>query len=221
MARQIEKNNDNATHKRADFVAFKTHLKGGAIPNGDCEIYVYRGGYGGCNCVENNRFNLCFIVSTDIAKKYNGDASEIMKKVVCENERAEQSLHNAEITDEWLAVPIESYGRASLSPAEGLLTIGDAAAFIDPFTGSGILLALESAKIAAEVIGSGLTSEHSFANISAEYKRRYSHAFDRRLRISSLVRHAAFVPFLAETVIKALSLSDSLTHRLAKATRPA
>ncbi|MBK8466967.1 MAG: NAD(P)/FAD-dependent oxidoreductase [Chloracidobacterium sp.] len=219
LARQIEKNDENFRHKRADFVAFKTHLNGATIPHGDCEIYAYRGGYGGCNCVENNRFNLCFIVSTEIAKKYNSDASEILKKVVCENQRAAFSLRNVEIIDDWLAVPIESYGRAELAPTKGLLTIGDAAAFIDPFTGSGILLALESSKIAASVINDGLVSQSSFAEIANEYKRQYSISFDRRLRISSFVRHAAFVPFLAETVIKTLAMSDRLTSRLAKATR--
>ncbi len=221
LARQIEKINDNVIRKRADFVAFKTHLKGVNIPNGNCEIYAYRGGYGGCNRVENNRFNACIIVSTAIARKYNSDAAEIMNKVVCENKRAAHSLCNAEIIDDWLAVPIESYGRTELTPADGLLTVGDSAAFIDPFTGSGILLALESAKIAANVITDGFSSEYSLAEIADEYKRQYSCAFDRRLKISSLVRHAAFAPFLAETVIKILSLSDSLTQRLAKATRPA
>ena len=220
LARQIEKTKGNVKHARADFVAFKTHLKGVVVPDGDCEIYAYRGGYGGCSRVENGIHNLCFIVSAKLARKYNSDAAEIVKKVVCENTRAAHALRDAEIVDEWLAVPIENYGRAALAPADGLLTIGDAAAFIDPFTGSGILLALESAKIAAKVITDGFSSEHSFTEISSEYKRRYAHAFDRRLRISSLVRHAAFVPFLAETVIKGLALSDRLARRLARATRP-
>ncbi len=220
LARQVEKETANLKRKRANFVAFKTHLKGANIPKGNCEIYAYRGGYGGCNCVENDRFNLCYIVSADLAKKHGSDAAEIMKHVVFKNERAATSLHDAEIVEEWLAVPIESYGRAPLAPAEGLLTVGDAAAFIDPFTGSGILLALESAKIAAEVIANGISTHRSFADIAAEYSRRYALAFDRRLKTSSLVRHAAFAPFLAETVIRTLSLSNTLTRRLAKATRP-
>lgn len=221
LARQVERTDETIERKRADFVAFKTHLKGANIPDGDCEIYAHRGGYGGCVRVESDHHNLCFIVSTDIAKKYTGDAAEILKKVVRKNERAEHSLRNAEIVDDWLAVPIERYGRASLAPVEGLLTIGDAAAFIDPFTGSGILLALESAKIAGNVITDGFTSNLSFSEIAREYQMQYSHAFDRRLRISSFVRHAAFVPFFAETLIKGLSLSRGLTRRIAQATRPA
>lgn len=216
LARQVD---EYQKRERAEFVAFKTHLKGARIPDGDCEIYAYRGGYGGLNRVENGMHNLCFIVSARVAKKYGGKAVGMMKNVVCENKQAQRSLAGAEIVEDWLAVPIESYGRAALTPADGLLAVGDAAAFIDPFTGSGILLALESAKIAANVIDNGLSSEHSFAEISGEYDRQYSRAFDRRLRISSLVRHAAFVPFLAESVIKALSLSERLTRRLAKATR--
>ncbi|MFN0279849.1 MAG: NAD(P)/FAD-dependent oxidoreductase [Pyrinomonadaceae bacterium] len=222
LARQIEKENDGNRRRRADFVAFKTHLAGAKVPDGDCEIYAYRGGYGGSTRVEDGLHNLCFIVSSKIAKNFNGDANRLLKEIVCENKSAFQSLNGARIVEDWLAVPIENYGRAGLLPARGLLTIGDAAAFIDPFTGSGILLALESAKIAAEVITDELTrpdNTHSFEVIAQKYRKQYSLAFDRRLRISSLVRHAAFLPFLAETVIKVLSLNESLTRCLARATR--
>jgi len=224
LARQIEKANDNGKGKRAEFVAFKTHLEGANIPVGVCEIYGYGGGYGGCSHVENGRFNLCFVVSAAIAKKYGGDAAEIMKKVVFKNERAQNALCDAMIVEDWLAVPIESYGRTELAPANGLLTIGDAAAFIDPFTGSGILLALESSKLAAGVITNEFlkaTTERSFTTLAGNYQTQYASAFDRRLRICSLLRYAAFVPFLGETVVKGLALSSRLTRLLAKATRPA
>jgi len=223
LARQVEKANETGKSKRAEFVAFKTHLEGVNIPDGDCEIYAYLGGYGGCSRVENGLHNLCFIISSEITKQFRGDANEILRNVVFKNKRADFSLRDSRIVDDWLAVPIENYGRAELAPADGLLCVGDAAAFIDPFTGSGILLALESAKVAAGVIIDEFSrpeSTRSFETIAREFHRQYAAAFDRRLRISSLVRHVAFVPFLAETVIRGLSLSRTLTHRLATATRP-
>ncbi len=223
LARQIEKATDNGTRNRADFVAFKTHLESANIPDGDCEIYAYRGGYGGCSRVEKGFHNLCFIIAAKVAKKYGGDAAEMLKNVVFENERATRSLRDARPVKDWLAVPIESYGRAEIAPADGLLTIGDAAAFIDPFTGSGILLALESAKIAAGVITNELLkpeTHRSFTALAHNYQTQYAAAFDRRLRISSFVRHTAFVPLLAEFVIKTLALSDRLTCLLARSTRP-
>lgn len=222
LARYIEKATGSVRPVRAEFVAFKTHLEDTAVPPGDCEIYAYRGGYGGSSRVENGLDNFCFIVSAAIAKKHGGDARTLMQNVVFTNKRALHSLGKAQIVDEWLAVPIARYGRADLAPAEGLLTVGDAAAFIDPFTGSGILLALESSRIAADHIGNEFAlpaAERSFASIAGKYALRYSATFDRRLRVCSLLRHAAFVPFFAETVIRALSLSERLTRRLVRATR--
>lgn len=221
LAREIEREKLDQKRTRADFVAFKAHLRRAHIPKGVCEIYAYGGGYGGCSSVEDGLYNLCFIVSAEMARKYNTNAAEIVNNVVCANQRAAQALQNAAFVDDWLAVPIENYGKASLAPADGLLTIGDAAAFIDPFTGSGMLLALESAKVATNVITANFASHTPFSELVKEYQQQYSRKFDRRLRISSFVRQVAFVPFLAETVIKILSVSETLTHRLAKATRSA
>jgi len=223
LSRQIEKAARSEKRNRAKFVAFKTHLENAAIRSADCEIYAYRGGYGGCSPVEGDRYNLCFIVASDIAKAHGGDAERIMRAVVFANTQAARALKNARVVDSWWAVPIESYGRNELAPANGLLTIGDAAAFIDPFTGSGILLALESSKIAAAVVTdcrpqTGPKSD--FTRLAAEYDKRYGAEMDRRLRVSSLLRRIAFAPLLAETVIKGMALSEGLTHRLARATRP-
>lgn len=212
LARRFEKKEER---KRAEYVAFKTHLENACVPQDRCEIYVYRGGYGGCNRVENNLYNFCFITSADDAKKFGGDAERVMREVVFTNRRAAESLGQARIIENWHAVSIESFGRGSLVPAKGLLTIGDAAAFIDPFTGSGMLLALESAKIAANAITKNSN------NLASEYQKQYSETFDSRLRVCSLLRHAAFIPFLAEATITILSLSDSLRRRLVKATRQA
>jgi len=208
---------ENERRTKADFVAFKTHLTGVNIPTGDCEIYAYRGGYGGCSGVENGRHNLCFIVSAKLAKQYSGDAESIMRNVLFANHRAKGALQNAVASEPWLAVAIENYGRFNLAPADGLIAVGDAAAFIDPFTGSGMLLALECSRIAAAAIETN--NGQSFAGLADAYSREHSRSFDKRLRVSSLLRNIAFVPFLAESTIKLLSLSTALTRRIARSTR--
>lgn len=221
LARRIEKERGEAKRNRARFVAFKTHLEGARVPVDQCEIYVYRGGYGGSNRVEKGLFNFCFIASAEDVKKY-GDAEKVMREVVFTNKRAALNLGQAKIVEDWQAVSIESFGRGKLIPAEGLLTIGDAAAFIDPFTGSGMLLALESAKIAADAIVRvlpNLDTSVGFRSLMHEYQKQYSATFDSRLRVCSWLRHIAFVPFLAEATITALSLSERFRRRLVKATR--
>src|SRR4029079_16667259 len=84
--------------------------------------------------------------------------------------------------------------RRQPSPPKGLLTIGDSAAFIDPFTGSGMLMALESGELAAEVIN---RHGNDLDAVEADYTAEYLRKFDCRLRISGWLRRAAFKPRLA------------------------
>jgi flavin-dependent dehydrogenase len=133
-------------------VAFKAHLSKTRVAPGACEIYFYRGGYGGLSTIEDGLSNLCFIVNARDVRAHNSDATRLMREVVCENRRAADALHDAEVRSDWLAVSLESFGRHLPAPMAGLLAIGDAASFIDPFTGSGMLMALESGELAAGAI---------------------------------------------------------------------
>ena len=201
--------------RAAKYVAFKTHLRDARVANGACEIYAYPGGYGGCNRVEGDLYNLCFIASATLTKRLGSDPERVMREMVFANVRAAETMRDAVIAKPWIAVPIQGFGRSTLVPADGLITVGDAAAFIDPFTGSGMLMALESGRIASEAI----LASTGFSELVVKYQKAYSAAFDRRLRVCSLIRHVAFVPFLAESTISLLSLSTALRRRLARATR--
>ena len=217
LARRLD--TSGSPKKAATHVAFKTHLKGARVLPSTCEIYVYRGGYGGCNRVQDGLYNLCFIASAADAKRLGSDPERLMREVVFTNRRAEAAMSDAAAVKPWLAVPIERFGRGEMVPANGLLTVGDAAAFIDPFTGSGMLLALESAEIAADAIVGSIVKDLEFGSIANEYRRLYAERFNRRLRVCSVLRHAAFVPFLAGSLITVLSLSKKMTEGLARATR--
>ena len=210
------------------FVAFKAHLENTAAAGGACEIYFYRGGYGGLSGVEGGVSNLCFIVSADEVRRHGSDPEMVMREVVMKNSRASFTLASARATTPWISVALDTFGPGKLAPARGLISIGDAAAFIDPFTGSGMLMALESGLIAAQTISRHLTeltradrkAGQSLAKLAQDYEREYSRVFNSRLRCSAFLRRAAFVPFLAEASILIFGPSARLRRRLARATRP-
>jgi flavin-dependent dehydrogenase len=210
------------------FVAFKTHLENTRAAGGACEIYFYRGGYGGLSGVEGGVSNLCFIVSADEVRRLGSDPEVVMREVVMTNARASYTFAKARASTPWLSVSLDTYGRRSLTPVAGLLMVGDAAAFIDPFTGSGMLMALESGQIAAEVISRHLPrlrqadrfDSPATESLVRDYRTKYSKAFNSRLRYSGLLRRAAFVPLLAETAMLVFGSSARLRRRLARATRP-
>jgi len=186
------------------------------LEKGRCEIYFFRGGYGGLSYVENGLANHCFLIEADIVKEFSGNTDKIVREVIFQNKRACSTLKDAKPVNDWLAVSIDGFGARNLNPLPNLFTIGDAAAFIDPFTGSGMLMALESAEILAEVI----KEKHASPEIIAEtYKLRHRRKFQKRLWICSLLRRLAYVPSLAGLAISALSLSEKSREILARATR--
>ena len=192
------------------------------MATGVCEVYFYPGGYGGLSSIGGGLSNLCFIASAKDVRRFGSDPEAVMRSIVFRNSRAAETLAEARTLSEWLSVALESFGRHKLVPAEGLLTIGDAAAFIDPFTGSGMLMALESGAVAAQAIVDHRKSlRTSFPELARQYRLSYGRAFNSRLRVSGLLRRAAFVPRLAEAAMFCFGASDRLRRKVAQATRPA
>lgn len=199
---------------RPDLVGFKIHLKNVRLPKKVCEIYFFQGGYGGLNYVENGIANHCFLIKTELVKKYGSDTEKILREVIFQNKRAEKTLAEAEPVFDWLAVSVDGFGVKDLHPAENLFSVGDAAAFIDPFTGSGMLMALESAEILAKTICANAPER-----IAPEYARAHRRKFEKRLLVCRLLRKLAFQPNLAKALIYFLNLSEKLTENLARLTR--
>jgi flavin-dependent dehydrogenase len=222
LARHLDQPRANRRKNTNPLVAFKAHLENARVAAGACEIYFYGRGYGGLSGVEGGVSNLCFIVAATDVRRYGSDPERVLREIVMKNSRAAYTLAEASTRTPWLSVSLESFGRRTLAPANGLLTVGDAAAFIDPFTGSGMLMALESGQLAAEIITRHLRllrQGAGFESLRNDYRAEYLQRFHSRLRISGLLRRAAFVPNLAEAAILLCGTSSRLRHKLAWATR--
>jgi geranylgeranyl reductase family protein len=209
----------NQAHKqKPKLVAFKAHFQNTRVAPGVCEIYFYPGGYGGLNSIEGGASNLCFIIGAEQVKRCHSDPERVMREFVMRNPRAQHTLDPARTTSEWLSASWESFGRQSPAPAKGLLAIGDAAAFIDPFTGSGMLMAFESGELAAETI---LAHRHELdsSSLAADYTESYRNKFGSRLRICGLLRRAAFNSRLTELGVTIFGASERFRNRVARATR--
>ena len=222
LARHLDPPRPNQRKHMNPLVAFKAHLKGARVAAGACEIYFYKGGYGGLSAVEGGVSNLCFIVAANDVRRYNSNPELVLREVVMKNARAAHTLAEATASTSWLSVALERFGRRTLAPAPGLLTVGDAAAFIDPFTGSGMLMALESGQVATEAIVKNLAQLRrgsGFQSLAINYEAEYQRRFASRLRVSGLLRRAAFFPNLAEAAIILSGTSSTLRRKLARATR--
>ena len=211
-----KKLNTGEPKSKATLIAFKAHLRNTRVAPNACEIYFYPDGYGGLSTIENDISNLCFIISAEQVKRHHSDPDIIVREVVMKNRRAADTLAGAQLESEWLSASWERFGRRQPNPANGMLAIGDAASFIDPFTGSGMLMAFESGELAANVI---VRHRNKLADVGAAYADEYVRKFDSRLRISGWLRRAAFKPRLAGLGIALCGASKHFRSRIARATR--
>ena len=83
--------------------------------------------------------------------------------------------------------PIKTYGGASRNYFDRGLLIGDAGCFVDPISGEGIPLALQSAKLAAETIRDAFAAGQFGSDVMADFEVRWRREFDADLSLADLV----------------------------------
>jgi flavin-dependent dehydrogenase len=88
--------------------------------------------------------------------------------------------------------------RARRVVGDGLMLIGDAAGYYDPFTGEGIFHALESARLATTTAASGLANGDFTASALAPYARASRIAFRGKRTIERIIQAAVQVPPLMD-----------------------
>lgn len=214
LARQAVRESGRIRPRRSSLVGFKAHFSGIEMETGRCEIYFFPGGYGGLNYVEGGFANHCFLMSSEEAREFGGDADAITKALIFRNPRARQTLEAAERQMDWLAVAVDGFGARELNPLSNLFAVGDSAAFIDPFTGSGMLMALESSELLSEAIQLNDTGA-----LAETYARSHAKKFRARLRLCSLMRRLSFSPRMASMAVSAAGLSSGFRRMIAVRTR--
>ncbi len=107
------------------------------------------------------------------------------------------------------------------APMRGnVLAAGDAAAFIDPFVGDGISLALRSGSLAAECLLPFLRGSQELAPAVDEYGRRYRERFFHAFHNASRIRKALRLPRPVRSIfLPLLEGSSRLTEYLVRKTR--
>ena len=127
--------------------------------NSTLEFCFFKGGYGGSVSVEGGRANTCILVDkTRVADYVDRDGCIVTGSV--------------------------GYAR---KPGH-YLAVGDAAGMIDPFCGEGIRHALESGRLAGQIVSEGIDAGLSYASIRKFYDRGRSQVWRRKRAMVAMMR---------------------------------
>jgi flavin-dependent dehydrogenase len=135
-------------HRRFRKFAVRGHWRGMQGMGDEGEMHVGGGGYCGIAPLPDGEANVAFVLESAAVRSAAGGLEAFYRATLSRWPRIAERLQGAT-----LVAPPRAVGPLALVArrvsAAGVLLVGDAAGFYDPFTGEGVTLALRSAELAA------------------------------------------------------------------------
>lgn len=178
---------DRALPPGPKWIGLKAHFRE-ADPSFTIDLYFFENGYCGVQPVAQvgNRarrptdvVNACVMVRSDRA----GSLPEVFRLHPALHDRA---LNWSPVTATFSTAPLVY---RTPQPVRGnIVFVGDAAAFIDPFVGDGISIALGGGKVAADCLRSFVANKAPLDSCVTAYRREYARQFAPLLAVAARVR---------------------------------
>ena len=192
-------------------IAMAAHWEGAPIADDYCYMHVSDPGYTGISNVGSDRANVVLVVDRDSMNGENPD--KFYLDTVMKNSQRYKILRNAKCLESVRTVESLAFSVKSLT-CGGLLMVGDAMGFIDPFTGEGIYLSLRSSEIAVEVAVKALENFNFSRDALNIYEVRRKKEFDKKFLLSRILQKLICNQFFCNQVVRALKGDRGLAETL-------
>lgn len=177
---------------------FKRHFTGPATDSID--LYSFPRGYLGVNAVEGGVTNICGLVHASRLAGHKGRWDSFVETIRDEEPALENLFARYEPAQENYLSSEPVIFRARSAVEGGVFMIGDASGVIDPLTGNGMAMAIQSALLAAPVILRALDK----ANVEDEYRQLHRNFFAKRIAWSRRVAFLLSRPRLLDAMLAAI-----------------
>jgi len=189
--------------------ALWSHMQGVRGLGARGEMHVFRGGYVGIAPLDpDGTANVTMVLTPSMMSKARGNVLSFFRRTL-EN-HPELGIRLAEAR---FIAPLKGTGplacRSDCLVGDGVALVGDAGGFVDPFTGEGVFIALESSRLLAEAVAAGSPES---------YERAFRARFGSKLLLCRLLQTVIARPWLARPVARALSSRKELADRMVGAT---
>ena len=169
---------------RENWIGLKGHFSEEGVSD-SCDLYFFRGGYCGVQSLGDGRVNAAAMVRADVARS--------LTDVFAQHSDLEVRSRQWSAASEPVSTAPIFFAPPKTSDREMAL-VGDAAAFIDPFAGDGISIALHSGRMAAVALSRYLRGESSLQSALQAYDRQYRDLIQPALRNAARLRRLLQLP---------------------------
>lgn len=193
--------------------AFVAHVRDVTGLEGAADLHVGAAGYVGLNPLGDRCTNVALIVPTRDAAAARGNAADFFFDRLEQFPGVRGRVDRRNLVREVMVTgPFDAMCRRSVD--DGVLLVGDAADFFDPFTGEGVCAALAGAQFAAAVLDEALVSG---APLTAHRLRRYRtlrrQHFLGKWMVERLIGYSMLTPALFDRAVARLDrrgMADTL-----------
>jgi flavin-dependent dehydrogenase len=180
------------------------------------DLYVSPDGYAGLAPLENGLTNIAVVVPESCVKQRVGSIEELFEERLTALPELRSRLEDAVRVGDVRG--IGRLGRRVSQPTGGgYVLVGDAAAFLDPFTGDGIYEALRGAQLAAPVISRALRGGDVSARALEPYRLERRRVFTMKRQLCWVVQGFVHTPAAMNYVTHRLERREAIGLELAAA----
>ncbi|HEY0392992.1 MAG TPA: NAD(P)/FAD-dependent oxidoreductase [Candidatus Elarobacter sp.] len=180
------------------------HYAGFHDLDGHIEMYVGGGAYFAINPLGSDRANVMVVVPKDRLARWSADVDRGIAGAAAELGRGFRSFEGVRRLGPRVSIGPLAHDVLGAEQA-GALLVGDAAGFLDPFSGQGVFLALTGAERAAAALVTALREPARERAAFEEYARWRAGDLAWRRRLSKAIALLIDVPFLAERAANRLA----------------
>ncbi len=173
------------------------------------EMHVGRGAYGGLAILEDGLTNVAIVANASAVEARTGSMEEFFTSSIQAIPEMARKLASAERIGGIRGVGSMAH-RARRTAGDGFMLVGDAASFLDPFTGEGIYEALKGAYLAAPVASAALLAGDTSKGALDEYRLARRRAFTAKRQVCWIVQGFIGAPPLMNYVTDRLARREDL-----------
>jgi len=180
-------------------------------PHPSVDLYFFDGGYCGVQPLSDHSINACAMVRPQVG-------STLAEVFTQHPELHARSRAWKAISEPVFTSPL--IFRPPQPTRDGVLMAGDAAAFVDPFVGDGISLALRTGSLAGESLVPFFLEKTSLETSIENYQKTYQQRFAPVFKTSSKIRAALRLPrSIRKPLVLMLQNAPGVTRYLVSKTR--
>ena len=177
--------------------------------DGRGEMHVVPGAYAGLAPIEGHLTNVTIVTDVRAVERRSGSVEELFAVTIDRMPAVAEKLAGAERVGGLRGVGPMAH-RSRRVTGDGVLLVGDAASFLDPFVGEGIYQALRGGLLAAPVISDALRAGDTSARSLRPYVWARRRGFTAKREVSWIVQGFINSPPLMNYVTDRLARRDEL-----------